>query len=143
MAKEFILQKTEASWLATIASLYDLHEEAEGNLKIVVTNSGRRSVSQNSLAWMWYGEIAAQTRVKGYGVFDSEDIHEYMKDAYCPNKPLVMGKKTLSIKSTKKLDTGEMTHYLNQIHQWAINAGFSLTMPHDSEYMRMMEIQNK
>ena len=121
----------------------DHFESGGGALKIKVTNSGKRSLSQNALMWMWLTEIAQQTKQKGYGDYDAEDIHEYFKAKFCVDKSLTIGKTTIKVKSTKKLDKGEMTFYMNQIHQWAINAGFRLSMPEDSEYYQSMQQQNQ
>jgi len=117
-------------------------EQGGGALRFRITNSGKRSLSQNALMWKWLTEIAQQTKQKGYGDYDSEDMHIYFKDKFFVDKPLTIGKTTIQVKSTKKLDKGEMTFYMNQIHQWAVNAGFRLSMPEDSEYMKLMQSQN-
>ncbi len=121
---------------------HDHFEHGGGALKVKITNSGKRSLSQNALMWKWLTEIAQQTKDKGYGDYDSEDMHIYFKDKFCVDKPLTIGKTTIQVKSTKKLDKGEMTFYMNQIHQWSANAGFRLSMPEDSEYMKAMQSQN-
>jgi hypothetical protein len=116
---------------------HDHFERGGGALKVKITNSGKRSLSQNALMWKWLTEIAQQTKEKGYGDYDSEDMHEYFKDRFCVDKLLTIGKTTIQVKSTKKMDKGEMTFYMNQIHQWAVNAGFRLSMPEDSEYAKL------
>lgn len=121
---------------------HDHFDNGGGPLKFKITNCGMRSLSQNNLYWKWLTEIAHQTKDKGYGDYDSEDMHEYYKDRFCPDKSLTIGKTTIQVKSTKKLDKGEMTFYMNQIHQWAVNAGFRLSMPEDSEYMKLIQSQN-
>lgn len=121
----------------------DHFENGGGPLKFKITNSGKRSLSQNALYWKWLTEIAQQTKSKGYGAYDSEDMHVYFKDKFCVDKSLTIGKTTIQVKSTKKLDKGEMTFYMNQIHQWAVNAGFRLSMPEDSEYYQAMQQQNQ
>ena len=122
--------------------VHDHFEQGGGALKVKITNSGKRSLSQNATMWMWLTEIAQQTKQKGYGDYDPEDMHEYFKSKFCVDKSLTIGKTTIQVKSTKKLDKGEMTFYMNQIHQWAINAGFRLSMPEDSEYYQSMQQQN-
>lgn len=121
----------------------DHFENGGGALKFKITSSGKRSLSQNALMWMWLTEIARQTKQKGYGDYSSEDMHEYFKNKFCVDKSLTIGKTTIKVKSTKKLDKGEMTFYMNQIHQWSINAGFRLSMPEDSEYYQAMQQQNE
>ncbi len=145
MASEFILHKTEASWLATIASLYDLHEEAGGDLKLVVTNTSKRSLSQNSLYWKWLGEVSSQLKVRIKQSHDTDTLHEYMKLQFCPCKEVMIGSnsKPISIRSTKRLSKGEMHHYLTLIEQWAVERGFALTIPGDCEYVQLREVQNQ
>lgn len=121
----------------------DHFENGGGPLKFKITNSGKRSLSQNATMWMWLTEIAQQTKQKGYGDYSSEDMHIYFKDKFCVDKSLTIGKTTIRVKSTRKLDKGEMTFYMNQIHQWAVNAGFRLSMPEDSEYYQAMQQQNQ
>ncbi|AUR88396.1 recombinase [Vibrio phage 1.112.O._10N.286.46.B11] len=121
---------------------HDHFDNGGGPLKFKITNCGMRSLSQNNLYWKWLTEIAHQTKDKGYGDYDSEDMHDYFKEKFCPCKSLTIGKTTIQVKSTKKLDKGEMTFYMNQIHQWSVNAGFRLSMPEDSEYIKAMQSQN-
>lgn len=121
----------------------DHFDNGGGALKLKITNSGKRSLSQNNLMWQWLTEIAQQTKQKGYGDYSPEDMHEYFKGKFCVDKSLTIGKTTIQVKSTKKLDKGEMTFYMNQIHQWSVNAGFRLSMPEDSEYYQAMRQQNQ
>lgn len=144
MASELILHKSEASWLATIASLYDLHEEADGDLKLVVTNASKRSLNQNSLYWKWLSEISSQLKVRIKQSHDTDTLHEYMKLQFCPCKEVQLGSnsKPISIRSTKRLSKGEMHHYLTLIEQWSVERGFRLTIPVDCEYVQLREVQN-
>lgn len=121
---------------------HDHFEQGGGALKVKITNSGNRTLSQNALMWKWLTEIAQQTKQKGYGAYSSEDMHEYFKNKFCVDKSLTIGKTTIQVKSTKRLYKGEMTFYMNQIHQWSVNAGFRLSMPENSEYMKAIQSQN-
>ena len=143
MAESITLHKTEASWLATIARLYDLHEEAKGDLNITVTNAGKRSLNQNSLYWKWLGEISSQIKVRIRQEHDTDTLHEYMKLQFCPCREVQLGtnSKPVAIRSTKRLDKGEMHHYLVKVEQWAIERGFRLTIPGDCEYVQLREVQ--
>lgn len=103
----------------------------------------KRSLSQNSLLWMWLTEISEQAIVsdKKHG---AEIWHEYFKRYYCPVKivPMPAGD-DLEVKSTKKLDTGEMHYYLNQIEQWAQGHFYTLTIPHNCEYQQLKNQQEQ
>ncbi|ATM78803.1 hypothetical protein CRN79_24545 [Serratia fonticola] len=102
----------------------------------------KRSLSQNSLMWKWNGEVASQLTRTGKGKFNQDDVHEHLKDLYCPPKPITILGETRYVKSTKLLDTGEMTRYLEQIDMWAHQRGLRLTIPARCEYRQLMEAQN-
>lgn len=93
----------------------------------------KRSLSQNSLYWLWLGEIAKQQEISN----DPEIWHEIFKKFYCPEKSVEVPTGKISIKSTKKLDVGEMHYYLNRIEQYCIDRGYKLTIPQDSEYNKL------
>ena len=118
--------------------------ESGKTAKVVVTQwRDKRSCDQNALMWMWYQQMSHQIKQKGKGDYSTDDLHEYFKDEYCPVKQITFGKKVKNVKSTKKLDTGEMHFYLQQIDMWAANAGFKLTIPVSSEYQELIDRQNQ
>lgn len=104
-----------------------------------------RSLSQNALYWKWLGEINQQMPLKVEGsIIQGVDLwHEVFKKYYCPEKNATNGTNSMSIKSTKILDVGEMTFYLSKIEQFCIDRGVSLTIPESSEYYQLMEYQNR
>lgn len=101
----------------------------------------KRSLSQNRLLWQWMNEISDQAVVNDQK-HKPEVWHEYFKRYFCPIKlvPMPAGE-DLQIRSTKKLDTGEMHHYLNQIEQWAQGHFYTLTIPHNCEYEQLKQKQ--
>ena len=101
----------------------------------------KRSLSQNRLLWQWMNEISEQAVVNDQK-HKPEIWHEYFKRYFCPVKlvPMPAGD-DLQIRSTKKLDTGEMHHYLNQIEQWAQGHFYTLTIPHNCEYEQLKQKQ--
>ena len=112
-------------------------------IKLVISEwKDTRSLSQNRLYWMWLNEICDQIQKRIGQEHDSETIHEYFKQTYCPQKSKMLGKKEIHIASTTKLDKGEMHFYLNQIEQWCIDRGFTLTTPDGCEYTNLREQQN-
>lgn len=111
-------------------------------IRVKITKSKGRSLSQNALYWMWLGEISKQAKVNG-GVFDPEIWHEYLKKYFCPEKTIFMpAGANIAVKSTAKLDKPEMHHYLNKVEQWAQGHKISLTIPIDCEYAQLLEAQN-
>ena len=103
----------------------------------------KRSISQNSTYWMWLAEIDKQNPLKLVNSSNSgaELWHEVFKKFYCPESIITDGKAEMVIVSTKLLDVAQMHHYLTQIEHWAMNRGFKLTIPIDSEYMKLIEQQ--
>lgn len=131
----------DLSWLAVVSEVQDRRDNGE-KLKVVIKSCSNRSLNQNRTYWMWLGELSHQIKLKTRDSYSTDDLHEYMKERFCPNKDLTLGNKTISIKSTRRLDTGEMHFYMNQVHEWSVNAGFSLTIPIESEYREIMERQS-
>lgn len=139
---EFIVS-TDSQWLAFVSQVVDMREETGKPVKLTLKSCSIRSLNQNSTYWMWLGELSHQIKLKVGDVYSVDDLHEWFKEKFCPNKIITMGKNSISIKSTKKLDTGEMHFYMNQLHEWAVNAGFALTVPIESEYRKIIERQSE
>ena len=104
----------------------------------------KRSLSQNSLYWKWLAEIDKQNPLKVVNSkFSGAELwHEVMKKFYCPESIITDGKSEMVIVSTKLLDTAQMHHYLTHIEHWAMNRGFKLTIPINSEYQELIDRQN-
>lgn len=101
----------------------------------------KRSLSQNSLYWRWLNEISEQVTVSDKK-HDAEIWHEYFKRYFCPVKIIAMpAGDDLEVRTTKKLDTGEMHYYLNQIEQWAMGHMYVLTTPDNCEYQKLKDNQ--
>lgn len=93
-----------------------------------------RSLSQNSLMWMWNADISkAINKISSENINDKE-IHEYLKKLFCPEKIISIMGDDVIVKSTKLLNTEEMTFYLRRIEVWSINRGINLRIPNYSEY---------
>jgi hypothetical protein len=117
--------------------------ESGKSLKVVVKDARKRSLSQNSLMWMWYAELSYQIKQRTGETYSKEDLHEYFKARFCPSKELKFGKRVITASSTTRLDTGEMTRYLDQIHEWSCGSGMTLTIPVDCEYRELTELQDR
>lgn len=48
----------------------------------------KRSLSQNALLWMWNGDVASSVNRHADSKLTEEDLHEFMKDMFCPAKPV-------------------------------------------------------
>jgi hypothetical protein len=140
--KEFKLTLSTLGWL--ISEVTKLLQSTNKTYRVTVKEwRETRSLSQNALYWKWMAEIDKQSPLKCDSKIKGSDLwHEIFKKYYCPSKSISNSEKSVSIKSTKALDVGEFTFYLNKIESWCIDRGIILTIPKDSEYYKLMEYQN-
>ena len=109
----------------------------------------KRSLNQNALSHMWYSEISDWLIRRGKDFASPEWVKDAMKHTYLGYMEremvdVVTGETTVirSLKHTSDLDTGDMHFYLTQVEGWALNLGCRLTVPADSEYMKLKDKQN-
>ena len=138
---EIIVLNTPESLLKAQSALVEMLSDGKP-VRMKLTKTASRSLSQNALYWKWNTELSEQIKTRTGQEHDTETVHEYFKLKFCPQKQVLFGKSNLKLQSTTRLDKGEFTFYLNQIEQWAVNLGFRLTIPEDSEYRNLMRLQN-
>lgn len=117
-----------------IQSLWKLDLTKAYRVNVVLWRESR-SGKQNNMYWKWLAEICPQWGVTN----DPEILHEIFKKFYCPEKVI---NEHVSIKSTKKLDVGEMHFYLNRIECFCIDRGYMITIPDKCEYRELRDKQN-
>lgn len=119
-----------------------------------------RSLSQNALLHMWINKIYDRFTAMGVMVpiYDYDgDVMEIigeepitydqtkimMKHKFLGVKDIVHGKLVLKdqLVKTSSLDTGEMTFFLDQIYEWAMDKGIYLPIPEHSAYKKHKERQ--
>lgn len=92
----------------------------------VETKSSRRTLSQNSLMWMWFEIISKHT---GH---TSEEIHVIVKGLYCPKKEVTLKDKRYFIpRGTSDLSSVEMTELMMRVQSMAGDLGITLPSPDD------------
>lgn len=47
------------------------------------------------------------------------------------------------LRKTSKLDTGEMFHFMEQVEHWAVGINCFVTIPKESQYMKLKEQQER
>ena len=109
----------------------------------------KRSLSQNSLAHMWFGEISEYLIKSGRPDATPEWVKRNLKRTYLGCEEItytdfVTGVKLTAYepRHTSNLDTGDMHFFLNQVEHWCAQFGLALTIPHDSEYQKLKDKQN-
>ncbi len=128
---------------------HDHFEQGGVALKVRITNSGKRSLSQNSFQHVCYQEISKYLVAKGRSEWTPEFVKKNLK-----NKMLGWKAETFidvktgerrdiwTLKSSSKLDKGEAMNYITEILDWAESIGCHIRIPEDSEYMKLMQSQN-
>jgi len=90
----------------------------------------RRSLSQNSLLWLWLNEVA--DHVSQHTGMDVDDIHAFFKQKFLPAKIIEISGETVECRTTTKLTTLEMADYMNKIYAFVTSElGVLLPLPQD------------
>ncbi|MBC8947278.1 YbcN family protein [Xenorhabdus indica] len=108
-----------------------------------------RSQSQNATTHMWFGEISRFLKSNG-AKFSPDEVKDMLKHTFLGyevveridvNTQEVEHVRTL--RQTSRLDTGEMFRFMEQVEQWAVDIGCFVTIPDDSEYMKLKRRQEQ
>jgi hypothetical protein len=112
-----------------------------------------RSLSANSLYWVWMDDLAKLFNKKGLQIqgeegeraYEKDDCHDLMRSMFLGKEVKTLSKTKIErLKSTRKLNSSEFCHYLSQIEHWSIDKlRHTLPNPADSAYMKWMEEQNQ
>jgi len=143
---------TEKSWLlrdqkdipGVIGSLLSWLEGWDFTTPLVIKPgkyTNPRSLSQNALLHTWFGVMAKHFSAKVE--VDAEQMKLLMKNKFLGTEDIVVGNTVIEgqLKRTSKLTKGEMTYFMDRVHEWAADHGVNLPIPADSEYMKMAESQ--
>ena len=88
-----------------------------------------RTLSQNALMWLWFTCIEQETGT------DKQDVHDYYCNLYLRRTTIIKGKETVIAGSTSKLNTLQMTDFLNKVKaDAATELGITLPLPEDRYY---------
>lgn len=89
-----------------------------------------RTLNQNALMWKWLTEVAEL--VSDYSGHTPEEVHEFMKARFLPEKLVEIGGETMSYRTTTKLTTEEMSAYMDRIYEFVTRElGLFLTLPEE------------
>lgn len=100
-----------------------------------------RTLSQNALLHVWFGTMAEHFSAKVDT--NAEQMKSLMKYKFLGTEDVVVGNTVIQgqLRQTSKLTKGEMTQFMDEIHEWAADHGINLPIPQDSEYMKLREYQ--
>lgn len=95
----------------------------------IVKKTQPRTVSQNSLMWMWYKCMEESTGQP------KEDFHDYYKAKYLQRQVQIGRRVVTVVGSTTDLNTLQMTNYLEKVKSDAATEfGIMLPLPEDRNY---------
>lgn len=93
----------------------------------------RRTLSQNALYWKWINETVEL--VADHTGMDNDEIHEFFKKKFLPAKVVEIDGETIDFRSTRKLNTAEMSEYMEKIYAFVSDRlGMRLPLPEGSGY---------
>ena len=93
----------------------------------ITQKRGKRSISQNSLYWMWLTCIEQETGN------DKNELHEFFKNEILGRKCLYIGDyESLVTVSTTELNTAQFKQYLDKIQIFA-NTELSIILPNPED----------
>lgn len=95
----------------------------------IVRKTQPRTISQNSLMWMWYKCMEEATGQ------NKEDFHDYYKTKFL-SRQIVVGSRWVTVTgSTTDLNTLQMTDFLEKVKaDAATEFGITLPLPEDRNY---------
>jgi len=95
----------------------------------IVRKTQPRTVSQNSLMWMWYKCMEESTGQP------KEDFHDYYKAKFLRRQVAIGNRWVTVVGSTTDLNTLQMTNYLEKVKADAATCfGIMLPLPEDRNY---------
>lgn len=146
MEAEFLFHETtkDAAW----QHLKEALATNKPHRVIIKPWKSTRSLSQNATFHMWCGEISRYLCDNG-SKFTPETVKEMLKHTFLGYEVTEMidattqhTERVRTMRKTSKLDTGEMFHFMGQVELWATGIGCFVTIPENSEYMKLKREQD-
>jgi hypothetical protein len=105
--------------------------------------STTRSLPQNALFHSMVAEITEFINSKGHS-YTNEQMKELLKYKFLGTESIVAWDGTViegQIRKTSNLSTGEMSHFIDEVLDWALGIGVRPKNPADGEYMQLKRQQ--
>lgn len=100
----------------------------------IIRKTQPRTISQNSLMWMWYNCMEEATGQP------KEDFHDYYKAKFLARQVAINNRWVTVVGSTTDLNTLQMTNYLEKVKaDAAIEFGITLPLPEDRDYQSFID----
>ena len=97
----------------------------------------RRTLTQNAQLHAMFEDMAGYFSSRGTLV-TADRMKDLMKYKFLGTEDVVVGNTTIpgQLRSTAKLDVGEMSHFISEVMDWCFDHGVPVRNPHDGEYMQ-------
>ena len=140
MAQEVILEKVNGEVHMSKSFDFMCSQLRNGSYRVKLERyTAPRTLPQNALMWLWFTCIERETGT------DKQDIHDYYCNLFLRRTSYIKGKETVIAGSTSKLNTVQMTDFLNKVQaDAAAELGITLPLPEDRYYSEFInEYQNR
>lgn len=129
MKTRFVKEQGVIKWFGQpIELMFNLIANGEYVLEIK-KKVKKRTVDQNALMWMWFTCIEDETGTL------KQDVHDYYCKMFLRRIIVINGKEETVVRTTSKLNTAEMTVFLNKIQADAASEfGIRLPSPDDQYF---------
>lgn len=127
----------ESQKRVAVMRIMDLNLE-KGSYEVTIKKkSGKRSLSQNALFWLWMKALEKDSET-GYS---KEEWHDIFQSMFCPRTEVWVGEtKVEKIRGTSSLTKDEMKDLLNRIEHFSYHElNFSLPNPDDYRFDQFIE----
>lgn len=122
MKTRFVKEQGLIKWLGQpVELMFGLVTNGEYTLEIK-KKVKKRTVDQNALMWMWFTCIEDETGTL------KQDVHDYYCKKFLRRVVSFNGKDEVVVRTTSKLNTAEMTTFLNKVQADAA-AEFGIRLP--------------
>lgn len=130
MAQETILIKEKGVVRMDKSFDFMCSQLRNGRYKVKIERfTEQRTISQNALMWLWFTCIEVETGT------DKQDVHDYYCNLFLRRKTWINGSEKVIAGSTSKLNTIQMTDFMNKVKaDAAIELGITLPLPEDRYY---------
>lgn len=126
MKTRFVKELGAIKWLGQPIELM-FNTVANGEYELEIKRKiKRRTTDQNALMWMWFTCIEDETGTL------KQDVHDYYCKKFLRRIVVINGKEEVVVRQTSKLNTAEMTVFLNKVQSDAATEfGIRLPSPND------------
>ena len=130
MAQEAILEKVNGEVHISKSFDFMCSQLRNGRYRVKIERfTEPRTLSQNALMWLWFTCIEQETGTA------KQDVHDYYCNRFLRRTSYFRGKEMVIAGSTSKLNTVQMTDFLNKVQaDAAAELGITLPLPADRYY---------